>query len=107
MQFVYANHTLDIDRRELRRGSDAIAVEPQVFDLLVYLVEIRVRLGWPDRLRLNSDEPYQRRAKGVGDIGDEQKLIRTIASDQVDAVGLIRQMLDRMVAGRMPDPRDA
>ena len=36
MQFVFANHALDIDRRELRRGSDAIAVEPQVFDLLVY-----------------------------------------------------------------------
>jgi hypothetical protein len=41
LQFVFADHTLDIDRRELRRGSDAIAVEPQVFDLLVYLVENR------------------------------------------------------------------
>ena len=55
MQFVFVNHTLDIDRRELRRGSEAIAVEPQV----------------------NSDEPYQRGAKGVDDIGDKQKLIRT------------------------------
>jgi DNA-binding winged helix-turn-helix (wHTH) protein len=36
MQFLFANHTLDIDRRELRRGSEPIAVEPQVFDLLIY-----------------------------------------------------------------------
>jgi hypothetical protein len=43
--------------------------------------------------------------RAAGDSGDEQKLIRTIASDQVDALGLIRQMLDRMVAGRVPDPR--
>jgi hypothetical protein len=34
MQFFFADHTLDTDRRELRRGSEHIAVEPQVFDLL-------------------------------------------------------------------------
>jgi DNA-binding winged helix-turn-helix (wHTH) protein len=35
VQFLFAGHTLDTDRRELRRGDDVIAVEPQVFDLLV------------------------------------------------------------------------
>jgi hypothetical protein len=38
VQFFFADHTLDTDRRELCRGSEPIAVEPQVFDLLVYLV---------------------------------------------------------------------
>jgi len=38
VQFLFADHTLDTDRRELRRSGAAIAVEPQVFDLLTYLV---------------------------------------------------------------------
>ena len=41
MQFLFAEHTLDIDRCELLRGSAPIAVEPQVFDLLVYLLQNR------------------------------------------------------------------
>jgi DNA-binding winged helix-turn-helix (wHTH) protein len=35
VQFLFADHTLDTDRRELRHGSKAVAVEPPVFDLLV------------------------------------------------------------------------
>src|SRR6202022_4473277 len=41
VEFLFSDHRLDTDRRELRRGPDAIALEPQVFDLLVYLVENR------------------------------------------------------------------
>ena len=41
MQFFFDDHTLDTDRRELRRGPETIAVEPQVFDLLVFLVQNR------------------------------------------------------------------
>jgi len=41
---------LDVDRRELRRGSEPIAVEPQVFDLLVYLVQNRDRVVSKDDL---------------------------------------------------------
>jgi len=44
VQFSFADHTLDTDKRELRRGSEPIAVEPQVFDLLIYLVEHRDRV---------------------------------------------------------------
>jgi DNA-binding winged helix-turn-helix (wHTH) protein len=35
--YSFENYTLDTDRRELRRESDLIAVEPQVFDILEYL----------------------------------------------------------------------
>jgi hypothetical protein len=28
VQFLFGDHTLDTDRRELRRGADPIAVEP-------------------------------------------------------------------------------
>ena len=50
MQFLFDNHALDTDRRELRRGSERIAVEPQVFDLLVYLVQNRDRVVSKDDL---------------------------------------------------------
>ena len=50
MQFVFADHTLDTDRRELRRGPEVVAVEPQVFDLLVYLVQNRDRVVSKDDL---------------------------------------------------------
>ena len=50
MQFVFGDQALDVDRRELRRGTGAVAVEPQVFDLLVYLLENRDRVVSKDDL---------------------------------------------------------
>ena len=44
MQFLFADHTLDTDTRELRRGDRPIAVEPQVFDVLTYLLQNRERV---------------------------------------------------------------
>jgi TolB-like protein/cytochrome c-type biogenesis protein CcmH/NrfG len=90
VQFLFSDHVLDADRRELRRGSGPIAVEPQVFDLLVYLVENRDRVVSKDDLiatvwggRIVSDSTLTSRInaarKAVGDSGEEQKLIRTIA----------------------------
>src|SRR5260370_8247117 len=43
MQCFSADHTLVTDLRELRRGVTPIAVGPQVFDLLAYLVQNRDR----------------------------------------------------------------
>jgi DNA-binding winged helix-turn-helix (wHTH) protein len=50
VQFLLGDHTLDTDRRELRCGSEPIATEPQVFDLLVYLVQNRDRVVSKDDL---------------------------------------------------------
>src|SRR5712675_1764910 len=50
VQFLFANHTLDTDRRELRRGDTPIAIEPQVFDVLTYLLENRERVVSKDDL---------------------------------------------------------
>ena len=50
MQFLFTDHVLDADRRELRRGAQPIAVEPQVFDLLVYLAQNRDRVVSKDDL---------------------------------------------------------
>ena len=101
MQFLFANHTLDTDRRELRRGSEPIAVEPQVFDLLVYLVQNRDRVVSKDDLiasvwggRIVSDSTLTSRInaarKAVGDSGKDQKLIRTIARKGFRFVGAVR-----------------
>ena len=50
MLLFFEDHTLDIDRRELSRGSKRIEIEPQVFDLLVYLVQNRDRVVSKDDL---------------------------------------------------------
>ena len=50
MQFRFAGHVLDCDRRELRRGPEPVAVEPQVFDLLAYLLQNRDRVVSKDDL---------------------------------------------------------
>ncbi len=44
MQFLFADHTLDTDTRELCRGGTPIAIQPQAFDLLTYLVRNRDRV---------------------------------------------------------------
>src|SRR5215469_16172876 len=101
MQFLFAGYTLDTDRRELSRGSDSIAVEPQVFDLLTYLVENRERVVTKDDLiasvwggRIVSDSTLTSRInaarKAVGDSGENQMLIRTIARKGLRFVGVVR-----------------
>jgi DNA-binding winged helix-turn-helix (wHTH) protein len=50
MEFVFGTHRLDIERRELRRGEELIPLQPQVFDLLVYLLRNRDRVLSKDDL---------------------------------------------------------
>ena len=50
MLYLFADCALDTDRRELRRGSRLVAVEPQVFDLLAYLIHNRERVVSKDDL---------------------------------------------------------
>ena len=91
------------------RGSAAIAVEPQVFDLLVYLVQNRDRVVSKDDLiasvwrgRIVSDSTLTSRInaarKAIGDSGEEQKLIRTIARKGIRFVGAVRCAADRRLA---------
>ena len=82
MQFVFADHTLDTDRRELRRGAESIAVEPQVLDVLICLVQNRNRVVTKDDLiasvwggRIVSDATLTSRIyarKAVGDSGQDK-----------------------------------
>jgi TolB-like protein len=101
VEFLFSDHRLDTSRRELRRGPEAIAIEPQVFDLLVHLVENRDHVVSKDDLiaavwagRIVSDSTLTSRInaarKAVGDSGEEQKLIRTIARKGFRFVGDVR-----------------
>jgi TolB-like protein len=101
VQFFFADHILDIDRRELRRGAETVAVEPQVFDLLIYLVQNRDRVVSKDDLissvwggRIVSDSTLTSRInaarKALGDSGEDQKLIRTIPRKGIRFVGTVR-----------------
>ncbi len=100
MQFIFSDHRLDTERRELYRGSERIALEPQVFDLLVYLLLNRERVVSKDDLfasvwggRVVSESTLTSRInaarKAVGDSGEDQKLIRTVARRGVRFVGLV------------------
>ena len=102
MQFVFDNQTLDIERRELLRGGHRIAVQPQVFDLLVHLVQNRDRVVSKDDLialvwggRIVSESTLTSRINAVrtavGDSGKSQKLIRTIPRKGVRFVGEVAE----------------
>ena len=44
MIYLFEDYSLDTERREVRRGSELISIEPQVFDLLLLLIRNRTRV---------------------------------------------------------------
>jgi DNA-binding winged helix-turn-helix (wHTH) protein len=87
--FRFEDYELDLERFELRRSGRAVALEPQVFDVLAYLVRHRNRVVsktdllddvWGDRFvsesALTSRIKAARRA--IGDDGSAQRAIRTV-----------------------------
>lgn len=98
--YFFENYSLDTDRRELRRDSDLIAVEPQVFDILEYLVRYRDRVVSRDDLigsiwggRIVSESALSVRISAVraavGDCGVEQRLIKTYPRKGVRFIGAV------------------
>jgi TolB-like protein/Tfp pilus assembly protein PilF len=102
MRFLFADYALDTGRRELTRGTDLVSVGPQVFDLLVYLVEHRASVVskdellekvWRGRIVSESTLISQINAvrKAVGDSGEKQALIRTVARKGFRFVGEVKE----------------
>jgi TolB-like protein len=100
--FLFNNFVLDCERRELRADGAPVPVEPQVFDLLVYLIQNRDRVVSKDDLvasiwggRAVSDSTVDSRInavrKAVGDSGKEQNLIRTSARKGFRFVGKVQE----------------
>ena len=89
MQFVFGDCVLDLERRELIRDAQAVAMGPQVFDLLVFLVENRARVVskddvldtvWKGRIVSESTLTSHINAvrNAIGDSGQTQHLLRTV-----------------------------
>ena len=88
MVFQFNRFTLDTDQYRLCIEDAPISVEPQVFDLLVYLIENRHRVVSRDELldslwkgKVVTDSALSARLKdvrkAVGDSGDKQQVIKT------------------------------
>jgi TolB-like protein/Flp pilus assembly protein TadD len=102
MSYSFEDYVLDPDRRELLRGTEGIAVGPQVFDLLLYLVQNREHVVskddllesvWAGRIVTESTLTSHINAarKAIGDSGQAQRLIRTIARKGFRFVGEVRE----------------
>lgn len=102
MLYLFEDYCLDTDRRELRHGSTAIELEPQVFDLLAYLIRNRERVVSKEDLitsiwkgRTVSESALSSRINAVrgaiGDSGEQQRLIRTFPRKGLRFVGETRE----------------
>ena len=89
VRYVFGDVVLDTDRYELRRDGEPVHVEPQVFAVLMVLVERRHRVVrktellddvWGDRFVSESALTSRIKAarQAVGDDGTAQQVIRTV-----------------------------
>jgi len=113
LRYLFEEYAFDTARRQLCCGPDVIAVTPQVFDLLAYLIRHRERVVTKDDLigaiwngRIVSDAALTTRLNAarcaIDDSGAEQRLIKTFPRKGFRFVGQVREA--REVA---PNPGDA
>jgi len=102
LAFCFADMVLDSERRELRSGSTLTPIEPQVFDILEFLIRNRDRVVSRDDLlasvwggRIVSDSAIAARInaarRAIGDSGEQQCWIRTVARKGFRFVGDVRE----------------
>jgi DNA-binding winged helix-turn-helix (wHTH) protein len=107
--YRFEAYLLNSDRQELRRADDRVLVEPQVFDILLYLVRNRERVVTKDELtasvwnsRFVSESTFTSRISAVrhaiGDSGKLQRLIRTVTRKGLRFVGDVWEETDARVA---------
>src|SRR6516164_2548306 len=101
--FVFDSYVLDPERRELRHGHTVVSVQPQVFDLLEYLIRNRGHVVSRDDLldaiwggRIVSESTLATRINAarsaIGDDGESQRLIRTLSRKGIRFVGEVREV---------------
>jgi TolB-like protein len=101
VRLCFGDYILDSACGELTRGADRVAIGPQAFDLLVYLVLNRDRVlskedllqaVWGGRTVSDSTLTSHINAvrKAVGDSGEQQALIRTIPRKGYRFIGHVR-----------------
>jgi DNA-binding winged helix-turn-helix (wHTH) protein len=111
--FLFDNFVLDTDQRELRRDGTAVALQPQVFDLLEYLIRQRDHVVTKDDListiwggRIVSESALATRINAarsaIGDSGDKQRSIKTLPRKGIRFVGSVREAAKPNVALAQP-----
>ncbi len=121
MIYGFENYEVDPGRAELRRDGVAVPVEPQVFELIRYLVAAPDRVVTRDEIfsaiwgeRIVSDAALSSRIrdarKALGDDGTAQRLIRTVQRRGLRFVGRVTERPAAMparpaaVEPSLPDP---
>ncbi len=119
MLYRFDDCELDVGRRELRRSGVLRSIEPQVFDLLLFLVQNSDRLVSKAELikavwsgRFVSDAALSSRImaarRAIGDTGASQRLIRTVHSRGFRFIGdLSEARPDERDAALSPEPSGA
>ena len=111
----FADCELDLGRIVLRRGGEEIRIEPQVFDVLAYLVEHRgavVRKEelldaiWGDRFVSESALTTRIKAarQAVGDDGSQQLIIRTVHGKGYEFVAPVEEVEEGQTGAAMYPP---
>ena len=106
MKFAAGMCEVDPDKLELRRDGVIVPLEPQAFDVLVYLVRHRERLVSKEELmdqvwggRFVTESAVTSRIKqvrrAVGDDGTEQKVIRTLHGRGYRFVADVTELTDQ------------
>ncbi|WP_408581421.1 winged helix-turn-helix domain-containing protein [Bradyrhizobium barranii] len=128
--YLFDEFVLDTDRRELRRDGRTIPLQPQVFDILEYLIRHRTRVVTKDDLigaiwggRIVSESALTTRINaartGIGASGEAQRLIKTLPRKGVRFIGTVREAarevenavvplkteISTLVVGRTPPSR--
>ena len=114
--YRFEDYVLDTGRRELRLDNAPVVLEPQVFDLLAYLIQNRERVLSKDDLiatiwngRVVSESALSTRISAarcaVNDSGEQQRLIRTFPRKGFRFVGAANE--EQSPAGRRADERAA
>ncbi len=105
MRYLFESFALDADRRELLHETEPVPVEPQVFDLLLYLIRNRGRVVTKDDLlasvwrgRIVSESALSTRINAartvLGDSGEEQRFIKTLPRRGLRFVAAVREEPD-------------
>jgi TolB-like protein/Flp pilus assembly protein TadD len=102
LRYQFEGYCLDTDRRELRCGGALVPMEPQVFDILSYLIRERERVVSRDDLiaaiwsgRIVSESALTTRINAarscIGDSGKAQRLIKTFPRKGIRFVGIVSE----------------
>ena len=116
--YLFEDFALDTKRRELRRGTTLLSIEPKVFDLLAFVIRNRERVVSRDDLlssvwdrRIVSESALttcvNAARSAIADSGDEQRLIKTLPRKGIRFVGSVREEQMAAEAGAADKPTES